>query len=196
MNSLLKCFFMALSLSLFLTLMNSNTYVVYAQENESSSSYDDDDDDIPERLRFYKEQYEETYNYTFEIVWSAIKQAIEDNDCLLEQESSPRQVEGLYRGVMKSNMCVFVESSDSTVRLLHHYSYHVPTIYGAKWINGRIQYKFNIREQEDGSCKIVLKTEMSGFEDKVTSQVHFWKSNGLLEMAILERIKNILEEQN
>ena len=197
MNNKIKYYFATFILLAIFTLINSNPLTIYAQEAEETEvdSTEEYDEDIPERLRFYKEQYEATYNFTFEIVWGAIKKAIESNDCLIEQESTPKQVNGLYKGSVKSNMCVFVENTDSTFELLNRYSYYLPVIYGGVWINGRIQYKFSIREQEDGSCKIILKTEMSGFEEKVTSQVHFWKSNGLLEMAILEKVKKILDEQ-
>ncbi|HPI20343.1 MAG TPA: hypothetical protein PKY56_08230 [Candidatus Kapabacteria bacterium] len=200
MNNKLKYYFATFILLAIFTIINSNPFTIYAQETEKTEEAQTDsteeyDEDIPDRLRFYKEQYEETYNFTFEIVWGAVKKAIENTGCLIEQESSPKQVDGLYKGSVKSNMCVFVENTDSTFALLNNFSYHLPVIYGGVWINGRIQYKFSIREQQDGSCKVILKTEMSGFEQKVTSQVHFWKSNGLLEMAILDKVKKILEEQ-
>jgi hypothetical protein len=51
-----------------------------------------------------------------------------------------------------------------------------------------MQYSFVITEQADGSTYLLLKGNLSGFENYVTNKVHFWESNGQLEQAILDAI--------
>jgi hypothetical protein len=90
-------------------------------------------------------------------------------------------------------MCVFVEGEGKTIDTLQRYSLKVPVIRGGVWINGRMQYKFIIKEQEDGQVHLRLIGEVSGFENYVTSSVHFWESNGILETRMLRRIEENIE---
>jgi hypothetical protein len=72
------------------------------------------------------------------------------------------------------------------------YSKDFPIIRGGVWLNGRIQHTYIIKETPDHKVALLLRSELSGFEDFVTHEVHFWKSNGLLETRMLATIKKNL----
>lgn len=147
---------------------------------------------IPERLRYYKEKYDETYQHSFESVWNAVKQAIIDLNCMIAQEKYTQTDEGFFKGKVESDYCVFSVGLDSTFDVLKKYSLELPLIRGGRWMTGRMKYVFNIEEKSDGSVYLLLRGEISGFEDYVTHRVHFWKSNGYWETYILNRIREKL----
>lgn len=147
---------------------------------------------VPDELRFYKEKYEQTFDQPFEIVWNAIIKAVEENNCMFKTKNYRTTDEGFFKGSIQSDFCVFTQGKDSTFDVLKRYSLEMPMIRGGNWVNGRIQYKFIIKEQEDGMVYMLMKTELSGFEEYVTYEVHFWQSNGLLEKAILDRINELI----
>ncbi|ROL60134.1 hypothetical protein D9V87_02810 [Bacteroidetes/Chlorobi group bacterium MS-B_bin-24] len=153
----------------------------------------DQQETVPERLKFYKERYEETFSESFDMVWRAIKKSLDDIGCMISYEKYQQNDEGYFTGTLKSDFCVFSFGKDTTFQVLKRYSYEMPLIRGGIWINGRIQYTFKVKENPDGSVFISFKGQLSGFEDFVTHQVHFWKSNGILETQMLERIKNNLK---
>ncbi len=138
---------------------------------------------------YYKKKYEKTYNYPFEIVWQAIKKSLEDKYCQISYEKYSQTDNGLYKGSLHSDFCVFSAGRDTTFVTLKKFSYEVPFIRGGIWLNGRMQYKFKLTENDDGSVYVLLKGEISGFEDFVTHKVHFWKSNGFFETKMLEAIE-------
>jgi len=148
--------------------------------------------DVPERLKYYKEKYEESYDYPFEIVWKAVKKSLEDLGCLVAQEKYSQNDKGLYKGSLKSDFCVFSLGSDTTFKVLQKYSLEVPPIRGGIWVNGRMLYKFKIEEIAENKVTLLLSGELSGREDYVTQEVHFWKSNGFFETRILHLIKKNL----
>jgi hypothetical protein len=145
---------------------------------------------IPERLKYYKEKYEETFNEPFDVVWRAIKKSLDDIGCMIAYEKYQQDDEGFLTGTLKSDFCVFAMGKDTTFQVLKRYSYEMPLIRGGIWINGRIKYTFRVKENKDGTVMLSFTGGLSGFEDFVTHQVHFWKSNGILETQMMERIKN------
>lgn len=147
---------------------------------------------IPERLRYFKEKYDETYQDPFESVWNAVKAAIIDLNCMIAQEKYSQTDEGFFKGKIESDYCVFSVGVDSTFDVLKKYSLELPLIRGGRWMTGRMKYVFNIEEKNDGSVYLLLRGEISGFENYVTHRVHFWKSNGYWETYILNRIKEKL----
>ncbi len=147
---------------------------------------------IPDRLRYYKEKYDETYQYSFESVWNAVKEAIIDLNCMVAQEKYSQTDEGFFKGKLESDYCVFSVGLDSTFDVLKRYSLELPLIRGGRWMTGRMKYVFNIEEKSDGSVYLLLRGEISGFENYVTHRVHFWKSNGYWETYILNRIREKL----
>jgi hypothetical protein len=138
---------------------------------------------------YYKEKYEETFQYSFEIVWNAIKEALKEVNCLPAQEKYQQTDAGLYKGNLKSDYCVIATGKDSTFDALKRYSLEMPYIRGGIWLNARMLYKFKLTEKDDGSVDMVMTGEISGFEDFVTHEVHFWKSNGILETEMLKKLK-------
>lgn len=139
-------------------------------------------------LKFFKEKYEKTYPFLFEEVYPAIKNVIADMNCMIVTESQKQDDEGLQKGIIKSDFRVLAVGSDTTMPVMKRYSYDFPVIRGGVWSNGRVQYKFLLKEQEDGDTYVLLKVELSGKEDYVTRQVQFWKSNGVLEKDMFEAI--------
>jgi len=182
------------------------TSVLFSQEKEKKQEEEetlqfqeeitpgkDEERVVPERLKFYKERYEETFNEDFDVVWRAIKKSLDDIGCMIAYEKYQQNDEGYFTGTLKSDFCVFSFGKDTTFQVLKRYSYEMPLIRGGIWINGRIQYTFRVKENPDGTVFLSFKGQLSGFEDFVTHQVHFWKSNGILETQMLERIKNNLQ---
>jgi hypothetical protein len=166
---------LALSLCLFLVI--------------GINAYSQDDEEEYNPLKFFKERYEEKYNEPYEVMWRAIKLSLQDVDCLIAMENNQQNDNGLYQGVIRSDFCVLASGTDTTSDVLKRYSLEMPAIMGASWENGRIQYTYSLKELEDGSCTLVLRTELSGREGFVTTEVHFWKSNGILEHEMFELIK-------
>ncbi len=150
----------------------------------------DDGSDVPERLKYYKEKYELTYNAPFELVWNSIQQSLDDINCSYMKPNYKITEEGYYKGTIKTDFCLFTEGEDSTFDVLEKYSYKLPLIRGGKWINGRLQYKFLIKQTGDNEVYVLLKTEMSGYEAAVTNEVQFWKSNGILEKRLIDIINS------
>lgn len=161
-----------------------------------SQSQDDDKFNpfkIDEKMKYYqKEGYEKVINHSFEQVFLACKKAVEELGCQVMTDSYTQNDEGLYKGKVFSDYCVFVGKTDTTLDEMARYSVRLPVIRGGVWINGRMQYKFLLTEQQDGNTHLKLKGELSGREDYVTSRVHFWESNGIFEKRILDRIDEIL----
>ena len=162
------------------------------EEDDSWKSEDYQGDKVESRLRFYKEKYEMKFEDPFEVVWNSILEAIQNTGCMIATSSSRQTDEGFYRGVIKSDFCVFSVGEDSTYSVLQKYSFDMPVIPSAKWESGRIQHKFIVKELEDGSIDVLHTSEMSGWEGRVTSQVHFWQSSGMFEHFLHEDIKAII----
>lgn len=144
---------------------------------------------VPKGYEFYKEKYEENFTSNFETIWNAVLYSLEEIGCQVQNKNTRINDEGLYRGVVQSDFCVFA-MGDTTFNVLKKYSLDMPFIRAGKWDNGRLQYKFIVQEKGENNVHLVMTTEMSGFESYVTGKVHFWRSNGILELAMLERIKN------
>ena len=138
-------------------------------------------------LRFYRAKYDLTFTESFDVVKDAVTAVLEDIQCLTTQNVLKTDKDGFNRQIIKSDFCVFVEG-DSTFEKLRFFSKEMPFIRGGTWKNGRMQYNFVVTEQAEGSTYLLLKGNLSGFENYVTNKVHFWESNGQLEQAILDAI--------
>lgn len=148
----------------------------------------DADDDVPERLKYFKEKYIETYKAPFDVVWNAIKENLAALPANVATEKYSQTDEGLYKGMIRSDNYVFCEGSDTTYRTLQKYQYDMKFIPGSVWENGRLEYKFILKEIEPEVVEMTMTTKMSGHESHVTSIVHFFKSNGLLEKDFLDKL--------
>jgi len=139
----------------------------------------------------------ETIDASFGKVWNAIKRGMEAEVCgkpQTEKVIEPAEEGGLYKGIYISDFCVFAQGEDTTKDVLERYG-EIPRIRGGMWVAGRIQYKINVREEARNKTKIILRAELSGFEEFITSQVHFWASNGILEKQLMARILAFAKEE-
>lgn len=140
----------------------------------------------------------ESYEASFGKVWAAMKNAMDVAACGKAQQEKviePAEEGGLYKGVYVSDYCLIAQGEDSSKIIMQQYG-EVPPIRGGMWITGRVQYKINVKEESAKKVKIVLRAELSGFEEFITNKVYFWASNGILEKrmmdAIAANIKTIL----
>ncbi len=166
------------------------SHALYARDQESSPMIAQSDSAVfvPEKMKYYKEQYEANYKAPFEIVWNSVKETLDEMKCHYLSPSFRVDTSGFYIGSITTEDWVFAEGTDSTYDLINRYGLDFPQIPGAIWVSGRLSFKIRIRQIDDNTIMVSFKTKMSGREDSTTQQVHFWKSNGLLELAFLERI--------
>lgn len=146
------------------------------------------------KLQYYKEKYEEVFtDYYFDEVWNAILKSIEGKGCAIGTKSSSQNDEGLFKGKIVSDFCVFAmkENDDEVIDSLIKYSYELPLIRAGVWESGRVQYKIILKEKEE-QVEMLLKVELSGREGYVTNEVHWWNSNGYFEHFLIESIKENL----
>lgn len=140
---------------------------------------------------------EETFPVSFGKVWAAIKQSMDVIACgkpQTEKVIEPEEVDGFYKGLYVSDYCMLSKGEDGTRDTIEVYS-NVPRIRSGIWISARVQFKISVREESRNKTKIVLKAEMSGFEEFITSQVHFWNSNGILENRMMTMIKTFVAQE-
>ncbi|MGE5479508.1 MAG: hypothetical protein ACM3U1_03670 [Chloroflexota bacterium] len=142
----------------------------------------------PERLKFYKEKYDTVYAKPFEIVWKGVLKSLEDENCQTIKKSYKQTDDGVYKGSIHSDYCLLTQNKDSAKTVLDKFSYAMPIIRGGTWTTARFQYKFIVAEQKDGTVSLEIRGEISGREDYVTTQVHFWKSNGILETEMMKKV--------
>ncbi len=126
----------------------------------------------------------------FPVVWKIIHKALEEMGCRVEVEKNAEGDKGLFKGNIRTEFYIFSTGEDSTLDVLDRYGV-TPTIRASRWVSGRIQYKFVLKELEDESTDIRLVCELSGFESYVTSKVHFWNSNGVLDKQMIDKIKEL-----
>lgn len=127
---------------------------------------------------------------TFGKVWRAVKRSMDEVSCpktQVEKIIEPMDDAGLYKGQYFSEFCVLAQGADSTKVVIKKFS-EMPRIRGGIWATFRIQYKFNIRELEDHTTKVILRAQCSGFEEFITQETHFWNSNGILEKEMMARL--------
>lgn len=142
----------------------------------------------------------ENVEASFGKVWDAIKTVMSSQKCgkpQTEKIIEPDEEGGLYKGLYISDYCILAVGEDSTRAIMEQYG-ELPRIRGGLWINGRVQYKINVKEEGRKNTKITLRAELSGFEEFITNQTYFWVSNGDLErksMAdILAIVKSVTSE--
>ncbi|GAB5465409.1 MAG: hypothetical protein Kapaf2KO_08450 [Candidatus Kapaibacteriales bacterium] len=145
-------------------------------------------EDLPERYNNYRTKYEQSFDAPFEDVFNAVTNTLNEQDCRSAVSKQTQDDDGFFKGVIKSDYCVFAEGTDDLYDKLENYSLKIPKIRGGIWETGRVKYTFIIREQEDGSSNLLIKGEISGFERNITETIHFWESNGNFEAAFLDSV--------
>lgn len=183
-------FIMKKLLSYVLCLLFISSLNLFSQEQEDK--FDPFQVDTVKAL-YNPEGYERVFNASFETVWNTVINAIENLNCQILQKNYNQTEEGYYKGKIFSDYCVILGKTDSTWDVLKKYSVKIPVIRGGVWVSGRIQYKFWLTENPDGTTHLKLKGQISGMEEHATSKVHFWESNGILEREILNKIQYTLE---
>lgn len=130
-------------------------------------------------------------------VWRAVRASMAEVECSkpqVEQKPDEAPDGGFQRASYFSDYCVLAQGEDSTKSIIKRYS-EVPRIRGGIWTTFRIQYKFNMKEIEGNQTKIILRAQCSGYEEFITSETHFWNSNGVLEREMMARLlANIKKE--
>ncbi len=134
-----------------------------------------------------------TFNKPFPQVWKAVKKAIKQKGCAVESEKrSVDEANDTYKGNIRSEACVLISGEDSTREVLMRWG-KVPMIRGGVWVSGRAQYNFAVQDMPDKSVQVVMTIEMSGKEDFITKEVHFWHSNGVLDEEMEAMLKAAVE---
>ncbi len=136
--------------------------------------------------------FREVFNAPFPAVWKSIKQALGEDGCLVEHEKYSEADNGTYKGKLTSLFCVLAAGEDSTEEVMERYSKRVPYIRGGYWTSVRMQYIFYVTEKEDHTVQLILKGEISGYEEHVTHQFHYFDTNGVLEQRIIDKLKRLV----
>ncbi len=122
-----------------------------------------------------------SFQKPFPVVWKAVMKAIKQKGCAVEsQKRTMDDATSMYSGNIRSEACVLISGEDSTREVLMRWG-KVPLIRGGVWVSGRAQYNFAVKDMPDKTVQVVLTVEISGKEDFITKEVHFWNSNGILD---------------
>lgn len=137
---------------------------------------------------------EDTLKASIRTVWKGIKRAFNELGTFSDPSTrDPKMDEktGLYRGFIRSDFRVFTGGKDTTVEVLERYG-RLPVIRGGTWMAGRVKYEFKVREIAEDLTYVSLVCGISGYEEGVTNEVHFWNSNGILDKEIMELLKKLI----
>ncbi len=170
---------------LFTCIVNTN--VVIAQE--------DDEYDIPAAEKYMRDKYIEYYEADFDAVFNAVKQYVISLGAEIERDVTADNDKGFKKGMVRSNIFVLTQKTDSAFKVIQKYSFRPPFIRGGIWTSARVQYKILLNDEGNGKISVVFENELSGFEDHATFKVHFFKTNGLLEHEGFATIKDLIEKK-
>ncbi len=160
------------------------------------SKMNDEDEDVPEKFKYFKEKYEETFETDFQTAFDACKNFIEkDISCQILSKKIKNLDNGNMRGIIKSELCIFAQNDDTVFEKIQKYAFDPPFIRGGVWTSGRMKYVFIINEIEKNKINIELRGELSGFENHASFKAHFFKSNGLLEFQAFEAIRQMINNK-
>lgn len=137
---------------------------------------------------------EDTLKASIRTVWKGIKRAFYQLGTFSDPSTrDPKMDEktGLYRGFIRSDFRVFASGSDSTADVLERYG-RLPVIRGGTWKAGRVKYEFKVKELAEDLTYVALVCGISGYEEGVTNEVHFWNSNGILDKEIMDLLKKLI----
>lgn len=137
---------------------------------------------------------QDTLKASIRTVWKGIKRAFNQLGTFSDPSTrDPKMDEktGLYRGFIRSDFRVFAGGKDTTATVLERYG-RLPVIRGGRWMAGRVKYEFKVRELSEDVTFVSLVCGISGYEEGVTNEVHFWNSNGLLDAEIMDILKRLI----
>ncbi|MFM8437960.1 MAG: hypothetical protein ACKOAX_05755 [Candidatus Kapaibacterium sp.] len=133
-----------------------------------------------------------TFQKPFATVYKTVINCIKSKGCAIESKASAPDDNGLNKANIRSEACVIVVGEDSTRDVMMRYG-KVPMIRGGVWEAGRVQYNLALRELPDKQgVQVVMTVELSGKESYITSEVHFWNSNGILDAEMEAMIKDAI----
>ncbi len=133
------------------------------------------------------------FHKPFPTVWKAVKKVVGQKGCAVESQKQSVDSNDSYKGNIRSEACVLISGEDSTREVLMRWG-KVPMIRGGVWVSGRAQYNFAVRDMPDKTVQVVLTVEISGKEDFITKEVHFWHSNGILDDEMANMLRTALGE--
>jgi hypothetical protein len=139
---------------------------------------------------------EDTLKASIRTVWKGIKRSFHELGTFSDPSTrDPKMDEktGLYRGFIRSDFRVFAGGPDTTADVLERYG-RTPVIRGGTWMAGRVKYEFKVRELAEDITYISLVCGISGFEEGVTNEAHFWNSNGILDKEIMDLLKRMIAD--
>ena len=132
----------------------------------------------------------DTLDASFGTVWSSMQESMAEMACGKAQTNKviePEDELGFYKGQYISDFCMLATGEDTTADYMEQFG-DLPRIRGGIWITGRIQYKVNVKEIGVRQTVMILRAELSGFEEFITNRVYFWTSNGILERQMRDAI--------
>ena len=132
----------------------------------------------------------DTLDVSFGTVWSSMQESMSEMACGKAQTNKviePEDELGFYKGQYISDFCMLATGEDTTADHMEQYG-ELPRIRGGIWITGRVQYKVNVKEIGVRKTVMILRCELSGFEEFITNRVYFWTSNGILERQMRDAI--------
>ena len=132
----------------------------------------------------------DTLNASFGTVWSSMQDAMAEMACGKAQTNKviePEDELGFYKGQYISDFCMLATGEDTTADYMEQFG-DLPRIRGGIWITGRVQYKVNVKEIGVRQTVMILRCELSGFEEFITNRVYFWTSNGIIERKMRDEI--------
>lgn len=150
-----------------------------------------EEEEIPEKLKYVREKYEETFQADFDKVWNSVLKFVEEKNCGIESQKVRQNDAGKQRGICKTALCVFASGTDSTFNKIQEYGLNPPFIRGGVWTSGRIQYRFIVEDLGSG-IHVEIRSELSGFEEHATFKAHFFDTNGLLEFLTFEKLREMI----
>ena len=137
---------------------------------------------------------QDTLKASIRTVWKGIKRSFYELGTFSDPSTrDPKMDEktGLYRGFIRSDFRVFAGGADTTFIVLERYG-RLPVIRGGTWMAGRAKYEFKVRELAEDLTQVSLVCGISGYEEGVTNEVHFWNSNGILDKEIMDLLKKLI----
>jgi hypothetical protein len=150
---------------------------------------------LPAAAQKGKGVIKENLKVEFPTLLKAVKKSLSDLGCRVEVEKTEQGSDNLYRSNIRTEFYIVSTGVDTTKEFMEKLSCEAddcekfPFIRGGEWVSGRVQYSIVLKEKDDETVDFLLKGELSGYEQWVTSKVHFWDSNGILERDFYNSIR-------
>jgi hypothetical protein len=111
------------TLLLFIVVFFVSSNFVFSQEDE-------DEKVVSEKMKYFKERYEEEFEADFDKVVSSVKRFIEEAGCRLLSDRVSQNDDGRQRAVFQSELCVITQDRKEAFKMLQKYGVKPPFIRG------------------------------------------------------------------